>query len=259
MPLNTIPSNTILVLNRRAGSILNSWGANLFIMPHGLTVDAGNNIWVTDVGLHQVFKFSYKGELLMKVGQAKISGNDSLHFNMPTDIAVAKNGNFYVSDGYGNSRIMKFSPNGNYLFEWGKKGKGAGEFNIPHGLAIDNNENIYVADRENERIQIFDSSGRFISTFTNKTFGNIHAVALHKHRQKLIMIDDVTFLKIKHRGSDVIIADSKGNVENRFGRSGHYNGPICWYHDVVIDYEECIYTGDILGNRILKFRKIAAP
>jgi len=158
MPGNTIAANTILILDNKTGQLLNSWGAGLFIMPHGLIVDKNNNIWVTDVGLHQVFKFDHDGSLLMEIGEPKVPGNDSTHFNRPTDIAVANDGSFYVSDGYRNSRIIKFSSTGKYLFEWGKKGSNEGEFNIPHGLDLDNNGNLYVADRENCRVQVFDPS-----------------------------------------------------------------------------------------------------
>ncbi|HRI20973.1 MAG TPA: hypothetical protein PLA68_08460, partial [Panacibacter sp.] len=117
MPATNIQSKTILIVDKENGKLIDSWGSDLFIMPHGLTVDKENNIWVTDVGLHQVFKFSHNGNLLMKLGEAKVAGNDSLHFNMPTAIAVANDGSFYVSDGYGNSRIVKFSATGKYLFE----------------------------------------------------------------------------------------------------------------------------------------------
>ncbi len=118
MPEDKIQENTILTLNKQTGEVLKSWGANLFIMPHGLEVDNQNNIWVTDCGLHQVFKFDCNGNLLMILGEAKVSGNDSSHFNEPTDIAVAEDGSFYISDGYENSRIAKFSKEGKYLFEW---------------------------------------------------------------------------------------------------------------------------------------------
>ena len=127
MPKSKINANTISLLDNKSGKILNSWGDSIFIMPHGLTVDNNNNVWVTDVGLHQIFKFSHNGNLLMTLGTPKIAGNDSAHFNRPTDVAVASNGSFYVSDGYGNSRIIKFSPEGKYLFEWGKKGDAEGE------------------------------------------------------------------------------------------------------------------------------------
>jgi peptidylamidoglycolate lyase len=108
-----IKNNTILILDSKDGKIIDGWGKNMFIMPHGLTVDAQNNIWITDVGLHQAFKFSHDGKLLLQLGEANVSGNDSGHFNKPTDIAIAKDGSFYVTDGYGNNRVVKFSAKGN--------------------------------------------------------------------------------------------------------------------------------------------------
>lgn len=258
MPDSYIKSKTILIIDNRTGKIIDSWGDNMFIMPHGLTVDLENNIWVTDVGLHQIFKFSHKGKLLMKLGEAKVSGDDSIHFNQPTDIAVTKDGSLYVSDGYRNSRIKKYSANGKYLFEWGRKGSEPGEFKIPHGIALDRNENVYVADRENSRIQIFDSFGRFLTEWTDHSFGSICSVSFDKKKQKLFVVDDFTFLKIKHRGSDVLIFDTSGNVQTRFGRSDLNNTSVCWYHDLAIDDEENIYIGDILGNSIQKFIKVQA-
>jgi peptidylamidoglycolate lyase len=257
MPDKPIQSKTILIIDKDNGKLLNSWGDNLFIMPHGLTVDSENNIWVTDVGLHQIFKFTHKGKLLMKLGEAKVAGNDSLHFNKPTDIAIAKDGSFYVSDGYGNSRIIKFSATGKYLFEWGKKGNKEGEFNIPHGMSLDSTGNVYVADRENNRIQVFDPNGKFIGQFTDNTFGAICSVAFDKNQSKLFAIDDFTFLKVKHRGSDVLIFDTIGKVQTRFGRSGSYQGDISWYHDLTVDKDESIYVGNILGNTIQKFKKVS--
>lgn len=259
MPGSPIKSKTILVIDKNNGKLIDSWGDNFFIMPHGLKVDAENNIWLTDVGLNQVFKFSHDGKLLLKLGQAKVAGNDRLHFDKPTDIAVARDGSFYVSDGYGNSRIIKFSATGEYLFEWGKKGNKAGEFNIPHGITLDKSGNLYVADRENNRIQIFDPAGRFIKELKDDSFGTICAVAFDDTKTKLFAVDDFTFLKIRHRGSDVFIFDTAGKVQTRFGRSGLYEGKTAWYHDLTVDKDENIYIGDILGNTIQKFRKVAAP
>ena len=137
-PDSLISVPTIFEIDAETGKKINAWGANHFVMPHGLMVDRNNNIWVTDVALHQVFKFSHDGKLLMKLGVAKEGGNDSLHFNRPTDVTVDKEGFFYVSDGYRNSRVVKFSADGKYIKEWGTFGKGPGQFIIPHGLAIDN-------------------------------------------------------------------------------------------------------------------------
>jgi len=258
MPVSFITDNTIIILDRESGKILHSWGANLFIMPHGLRVDKDNNIWITDVGLNQVFKFSHDGKLLMQLGEAKVAGNDKEHFNQPTDVAVERDGSFYVSDGYGNSRIIKFSPSGKYLFEWGTKGNKNGEFNIPHGITIDANSNVYVADRENCRIQVFDSTGKFLKKWDSKSFGNMCAVSFDRSKSKLFAVDDLSFLKIKHRGSDIFIFDTSGIVETRFGRSGSYTGSTGWFHDIAIDSDENIYVGDILNNSILKFKKISA-
>lgn len=256
MPDSPIKSKTVLILDKDNGKLISSWGDNLFIMPHGLTVDNENNIWVTDVGLHQVFKFSHDGNLLLKLGEAKVAGNDSLHFNKPTDIAIADNGSFYVSDGYGNSRVVKFSATGKYLSEWGKKGNKESEFNIPHGISLDSNGNVYVADRENNRVQVFDPNGKFKKQFADNTFGVICSVAFDKTLSKLFAVDDFTFLKVKHRGSDIFIFDTTGKVQTRFGRSGSYDGNTSWYHDLTIDKDENIYVGDILGNTVQKFRKV---
>jgi peptidylamidoglycolate lyase len=256
MPSTPIAGNTILIINKDNGQLIDSWGANLFIMPHGLTVDDENNIWVTDVGLHQVFKFSHAGKLLLKLGEAGIAGHDSVHFNKPTAVAIDKDGSFYVSDGYGNSRIIKFSAGGKYLFEWGRKGDKESEFNIPHAICLDNLGRVYVADRENNRIQVFDSTGKFLKQYTNKTFGAICAIAFNKTGTKLFVVDDFSFLKVKHRGSDVMVLDTTGQILTRFGRSGSYEGATTWYHTLAVDKNENLYVGDILQNKIQKFKKI---
>ena len=256
MPDSFISEKTILMLDRHSGKILNSWGANLFIMPHGLSVDKNNNIWVTDVGLHQIFKFNHNGELLMKLGEANVAGNDSTHFNLPTDIAIAADGSFYVSDGYGNSRVVKFSSTGKYLFAWGKKGNQPGEFNLPHGIDLDAKGNVYVADRENSRIQEFDADGKFLKEWSSKSFGKMYSLAFDKTKGNLIAVDYIDN-DTKPKGSDIILFDSIKNQATQFGRSGMYNGPVCEYHGVAIDDEESIYVGDILGNRIQKFKKVS--
>lgn len=257
MPEEPIQGKTVLVIDSDNGKLIDSWGDNLFIMPHGLKVDNENNVWVTDVGLHQIFKFSHDGKLLMKLGEANVSGNHSLHFDKPTDIAVAKDGSFYVSDGYGNSRVVKFSTTGNYLFEWGKKGSKEGEFTVPHGISLDSNGNVYVADRENNRIQVFDPDGTFRKQFADNSFGAICAVAFDKTGSKLFAVDDFTLLKVKRRGSDVFVFDTTGNVQTRFGRSGPHQSNASWYHGLAVDKDENIYVGDILGNRLQKFTKVS--
>lgn len=257
-PDSLISANTILMLDRETGKILNSWGANLFIMPHGLTVDKSNNVWVTDVALHQVFKFSHEGMLQMKLGVAKTPGNDSTHFNLPTDVAVANDGSFYVSDGYGNSRVVKFSKEGKYLFEWGKKGDKPGEFHTPHGIDLDLQGNVYVADRDNNRIQEFDANGKFLKEWKNNVAVQLYSLSIDKTDNSLFAIDYFTINDTIIKGSDIIHFDPSINVLTRLGRTGSYNGPVCRYHDIAIDNKSNIYVGDILGNRIQKFRKVLA-
>lgn len=255
-PEEFIDRNTILELDAETGTIINEWGANLFIMPHGLTVDKQDNIWVTDVGLHQILKFSHDGKLLMKLGVAKTPGNDSLHFNLPTDVAVADDGSFYVSDGYGNSRVVKFSASGNYLLEWRTKGSKEAEFNIPHGITIDKSEHVYVADRQNNRIQVFDKNGAFLRVLKNKdSVPQLPAVTIDS-AQHLYAIDfDYTITTdIGNKGSKIFRYDTAGNVVFQFGSTGENKRTVSWYHDIAVDQQGNIYVGDIHGTRLLKFR-----
>jgi streptogramin lyase len=254
MPEDKIQENTILTINKQTGEILKSWGADLFIMPHGLEVDKENNVWVTDVALHQIFKFSSDGNLLLTLGEAKVPGNDSEHFNLPTDVAVSNDGSFYVSDGYGNSRVVKFSKEGEYLLEWGTFGNKQGEFNIPHGIDLDKYGNVYVADRENNRIQKFDAKGNFIAVWQNKITEQLYSVTIDNENDHLFGIDYMTVNDTVVKGSDIFRFDLNANLQIQFGRTGFYNGPISRYHDIQIDDEGSIYVGDILGNTVQKFR-----
>jgi DNA-binding beta-propeller fold protein YncE len=156
-----------LIVFDKTGKYLRSWGRGLFGNPHGLRIDKNNNVWITDNGDHQVMKFTNEGQLLMTLGIKGKAATDDKTFNRPTDIAFAANGEFFVSDGYGNSRVMKFSREGKYLKDWGKRGTAPGEFNTPHSIAIDSKGTVYVSDRENNRIQMFDQNGKFLREWKN--------------------------------------------------------------------------------------------
>ena len=161
------PKADPIVVFDSKGKYLRSWGKGMFGQAHGMRVDRNGHVWVTDNGDHQVMKFNRTGELLLKLGVRGTAGTDSKTFNKPTDIAFAPNGDFYVSDGYGNSRVVKFSKDGKYLTDWGKRGTGPGEFNLPHSVAVDSKGLVYVSDRENNRIQIFDPNGKFLREWTH--------------------------------------------------------------------------------------------
>ena len=127
---------------------------------HGLHIDPWDNVWVTDVGRHLVMKFDAAGALLMTLGVDGESGCDERHFAQPTHVCVARSGEFFVTDGYGNSRIVKFSAQGKYLLEWGRRGTEPGEFHTPHVIVVGPDALLYMTDRENDRIQVFDEAGR---------------------------------------------------------------------------------------------------
>ena len=255
-PDSVISQNTVLELDNESGKIINSWGENYFIMPHGLTVDKQNNIWLTDVGLHQIFKFSHDGKLLIKLGVAKVPGNDSLHFNLPTDIAVADDGSFYVSDGYGNSRVVKFSSTGKYIKAWGTYGNKPGEFMIPHGIAIDQNNTIYVADRQNNRIQLFDTAGNFLKELKNDVqVEQLPSIAIDKANHLFaIDYDPTKKMDSTAKGSTIFEFDPSQNAKNHFGATGSVNRTTSWFHDIAIDSKGNIYVGDITSLKVLKFK-----
>lgn len=134
---------------------------------HSIRVDREDFIWVVDAGAHLVSKMDSQGRVLLQLGEKGVSGTDQGHFNLPTDVAFAPNGDIYVSDGYANARVVKFSSDGKFLLEWGTRGTGPGEFELPHNLVVDEQGRVYVTDRDNERIQVFDASGKFLDQWKN--------------------------------------------------------------------------------------------
>ncbi|GAB6022713.1 hypothetical protein CHUAL_006809 [Chamberlinius hualienensis] len=191
-----IAVDAVLTINTTSGEIISGWGRNTFYLPHGLTVDKEGNIWITDVALHQVFKFprgSNKPSLVF--GEAFVPGSDDKHFCKPTDVAVASTGEFFITDGYCNSRIQKYSKDGRLLAKWGHTGERS-IFAIPHSLALlEDQDLICVADRENQRVQCFSAglnrdshgegglyplvgeAGKFIYEVSTRSLGRVYAIA----------------------------------------------------------------------------------
>jgi len=189
----------------KSGKQLKSWGAGMFVFPHGSTLDPQGNLWVTDAGGadgkgHQVFKFSPEGKLLMTLGKAGVAGSSHDTFDQPCDVVVARDGTIFVADGHrnaqtgatGNNRIVVFSKNGKYLREWGKKGTGPGEIREPHSIALDSRGRVFVADRVNNRIQIFDQAGKYLAQWAQ--FGRPSAI--------VITPDDTIYVADSESGPD---------------------------------------------------------
>ncbi|MBN8826533.1 MULTISPECIES: peptidyl-alpha-hydroxyglycine alpha-amidating lyase family protein [unclassified Spirosoma] len=148
------------------GNFLRAIGTDKKKGAHGLRFDTDDNLWITDYLNHTVKKLDQTGTVLLSLGQEGIAGDDSAHFNQPTDVAFAANGDFYISDGYGNARVVQYNRQGKFIRQWGTHGSSPGQFNLPHAVQVDSKGNVYVADRENFRIQVFTSNGQFIRQLT---------------------------------------------------------------------------------------------
>jgi peptidylamidoglycolate lyase len=251
-PKEPIPQPTVSVFDGASGELLSSWGANRFIMPHGLTVDHEGNLWLTDVGLHQVFKCTPEGKVLLTLGEAGVPGADHAHFNLPTDVAVLRDGSFYVSDGYKNTRVLKFSAEGKFEFEWGAKGKGNGEFNLPHGIAIDTQGRVYVCDRENERIQVFDAKGGFLDVWKGPQLGKPYGIETGPNGHLFIIDGGSPSLKRELRGKAVEL-DTQGTVIDTFGGFGEAPGEFQLGHDIAVGPDGAVYVAEGTGARVQKF------
>jgi DNA-binding beta-propeller fold protein YncE len=245
----------VLCFDGQTGKFLASWGENMFVLPHGLRVDQRDNVWLTDCTLHQVFKFSNKGKLLMSVGTARTPGCDGTHFNQPTDVAITKDGTFYVSDGYGNSRIAKFSPEGRFLLDWGRAGENPGEFRTPHNVLAGPDGRIYVADRGNARVQIFAQDGKYISEWKGSALGRPWGLA-NGPDGFIYMVDGGDNPAGPANRGRIVRLDLSGNVLEKWGTSGRYDGQLYLGHDIAVGKSGDVYVGDVsLGMRVQKFSR----
>ena len=248
----------VLEIDADTGKLIASWGANTFLVPHGITIDGANNVFLTDVSLQQVFKFSHDGKLIFALGEPRVGAWDAHHFNEPTDIAIRPDGTFYVSDGYVNSRVAYFDPQGKELYEWGKKGSGEGEFSNPHGLTfIPGSTDVLVADRENSRLQLFDSKGKFRRQWTGVkdavTTGRVFAVAADAGGSFYVGIRRADY-DTQHTG--VLKLDRNLNVVTSIG-FGQPGDPVFnSVHDLALGRDGSIYVAETRTKRVVKLRPV---
>ena len=252
LPTDAITEPTIAVIDAESGQLVRQMGAGLFAMPHGLTVDDLGNVWLTDVALNQVFKLSREGKVLMTLGERGVAGADAKHFNRPTDVAVLPDGSFYVGDGYRNTRIIKYSADGKFLFQWGAPGQGPGKFKIPHALVVSGGK-IFVADRENGRVQVFDLQGKFIEQWPSPQPGRLFSLAALPHRRFVVIVNDGGQGTPAPERATLIVVDEHGKPLGRFGRAGSYDGEFRGAHDVATDRRGDIFVVDVTGQRVQKF------
>ncbi len=223
------------------GKFLIAWGKGIIKNKHGIRI-YGDRAWVTDLDNHQVHEFTLDGKLIRSFGIKGEYGTDETHFKRPSDVAIASNGDIYISDGYGNSRVVCFAPDGTFKKTWGTKGAEPGQFDKPHNIVIDAKDLIYVADRSNYRIQVFDLTGKFIKQFKNvgKPFG-------------LYITDDQKLFVADGEGNRILIMDLDGKILAQFGEIGDGPGQFDVVHSVYVDEKGNVYTTEAGGKRIQKF------
>jgi DNA-binding beta-propeller fold protein YncE len=237
----------------RDGNFLRSFGEGLFSRAHGLFIDADDNLYCTDDGDHTVRKCTPEGKVLLTIGlpgepKPFMSGEP---FNRCTHTALSPSGEIYVSDGYGNARVHKYTPDGRLIRSWGEPGSDPGQFNIVHNIATDADGLVYVADRENHRVQVFDGDGRY-----QTQWNNLHrpcALCACGPKRTTFIIGELgpglpVNLNVPNLGPRLTVVDSSGK---RIARLGGENGPglesgkFLAPHGLAIDSHGDIYVGEV--------------
>jgi DNA-binding beta-propeller fold protein YncE len=237
----------------RDGKFLRSWGEGVFNRAHGLHIGPDESLYCTDDGDHSVRKCTLEGKVLLTIG---IPGKPAPYmsgepFHRCTHTALSPRGDIYVSDGYGNSRVHKYSPDGKLLKSWGEPGTGPGEFNIPHNLCCDPDGWVYVADRENHRVQVFDGEGRY-----ETEWHNLHrpcGMCMEAKKKPLCYIGEIgptmpVNRDVPNLGPRISIVDHQGKLVSRFGAAhAGYDRPDQFVapHGMAVDSRGDIYVGEV--------------
>ena len=242
-----------MIVFDRDGKFLRSWGEGVFNRAHGLHIGPDETLYCTDDGDHSVRKCTLDGKILLTIG---IPGKPAPYmsgepFHRCTHTALSPRGDIYVSDGYGNSRIHKYSPDGKLLKSWGEAGTGPGEFNIPHNLCCDPDGWVYVADRENHRVQVFNGDGKY-----EAEWHNLHrpcGMFMEARRNPLCYIGEIgptmpVNRQVPNLGLRISIMDHEGKLLSRFGaahagfeRPDQFVAP----HGMAVDSHGDIYVGEV--------------
>ncbi len=246
-----------------SGRLVRSWGEDTIKTAHQIRIDGRGHVWLADIGHHVVMEFTPEGSLLRTLGTRDRAGDDASHFDQPTDMAIAPDGEIYVADGYGNNRIVHFDADGRFVKEWGRLGDGPGEFRTPHAIVRDSAGRLYVADRGNARVQVFESDGRFVDEWrdllvpwglTITDDDQIWACGSSPMPAGLLNLAfgcpprDQVFMRF----------DLDGKLRQLWtvpkGELGREEPGDCnWVHALAEDSQGNLYAGDIMGRRAQKF------
>ncbi len=244
-----------VVVVDREGGCLNAWGQGIFANPHGASIGPDDSLYLTDNGDHTVRKFTPDGKLQLQIG---VPGQPSPTMsNVPfcrcTHTALSPTGDIYVSDGYGNACVHKFSPEGKLIKTWGKPGTREGEFNLPHNICCDAAGLVYVADRENHRVQVFDGEGTYL-----RQINNLHrpcGLAITGGARPHVLVGELgPYMAVNHAtpnlGPRLMILDNDGRLINRLGKEkpGTTPGAFVAPHSVALDSHGDLYVGEVIAN-----------
>jgi sugar lactone lactonase YvrE len=234
------------------GAFVRSFGDGMFTRSHGLKIDRDGNLWATDVGAHTVVKLNPAGQVLLTIGTKGEAGEwneaaGSRKLNQPNDIAIAANGDVFIAQGHtpgmarGDARVLRFDKDGRFITSWGGKGKEPGQFDVAHGITIDPKGLLWVMDRENSRIQVFDTNGRFVRE--QKYKGLPCSVSFVK--DEAFMVNGFT--------GQLLRLDASGKVLAAMGRPGTAPGEFGEAHFVAVSPRGDVYVADSVNGQLMKF------
>ncbi len=238
-----------LVIFDREGNFLASWGEDVIEDAHGIFIDSDDNVWCTERETHCIFKFNPQGELVMTIGVPGQEGAPGEPFRLPTDLAVASNGDLFISDGYDNARVHKYSAAGEHILSWGDWGTGPGQFELSHSVRLDKDDRVWVCDRTNDRVQIFDTDGNYLEERT----GLLKPDTIYFDPN-----DDVFYAAELDQRASVWSLDghllSHWGGARRSDKPGEFNG--C-PHGIWADSHGDLYVGQVqVDDGLQKFRRL---
>jgi hypothetical protein len=253
-----------------AGKQLRAWGEGEFKKPHQIRIDREGNLWLVDAGAHTVEKRTPEGKLLLRLGTPGEPGEDSTHFNEPTDIAILPDGGLAVSDGYGNNRVVRFDSAGRFQSTFGKLGTAPGEFSLPHSIVSDSEARLYVADRNNARVQVFDAAGQFLNEWRQLMVpwglwitprDEIYVCGSSPMRWPGIVLPGMV-LGVPPKDQIVASFSTDGRMRELWTFpmgtiASHPPGSLSWVHAIAVDPLGNLFLGEIQGRRAQKFRRVA--